>query len=471
MVGRTLGEYAHHGSGLLLVVAVSSVAGCTSVAEGVDPGSSVETYSAAPSPEPTASGVVASTGTPLYLAEVNVGDQVGQGLPVGMLAGVKGVLGGTPVPPEFADRLRALDPQVTLPFYGPQAYDSVIIAALAAAEAGSDAAVDIAARLPAVTSGEIECATYATCIDALASGKSIAYRGPSGVGQMGLSGEPLAGKVGVYTFGPDNTLLPDVQYRDVELPTALGAPRGPLPEATAGPGSGDGVLRFGIPGIPSEVPDFLQPSITAGVRLAVADIQEAGGVPGFAAVEAVAPDPTPSPSPRPSGKPRKRPDPMESFLARGLDVVVSPGSGSGRLPLVTASTEAGVLVMAPVHAPRRDLPQASQGLLWSVEPGPALASSLLGSVVRDDGHASVAILAVDNPYGRDMADAVAASVAASGGAVVSTVFYPEGATDVAREVAKVKRAAPDAIVLLGDQESAAVILEMARQGIGPQASL
>jgi hypothetical protein len=419
----------------------------------------VASPSAQPTPEP-------SDGVPLYLAEANMGDDVGAGLPLGMLAGVKGVLSGNPVPADFAERLVASDPRVTLPDYGPQAYDAVVAAALAAAAARSDVGADIAAQLPAVTSGATECSDYASCVALLTSGETIAYRGVSGVSHLSGNGEPTSAQAGIYAFGPDNRLLPDVDYRDMTLVDTA-----PAPAIAVKPGVGadDGVLRFGLPALGDASTDFLEPTIAAGVRLAVADIEAAGGVPGFERVEVV-PGPAASSSPSASGKAAKRSDPVADTLAAGPDVVVAPASGAGQAEIVAAATDAGVLVMAPVHADRSALPARTQGLLWSMEPGPTLPGALLGTVVAEDAHRSVAILSVANPYGDQMSKAVSAGVAAAGGTVVATVRYPEGADDLARQVAQVKHAKPDAIVLLGTGESAKVILELARQGVGPHAT-
>ena len=59
------------------------------------------------------------------------------------------------------------------------------------------------------------------------------------------------------------------------------------------------------------------------------------------------------------------------------------------------------------------------------------------------------------------------AVLEGGGEVVANVVYDPKATDFAADVAKIKAAGPEAVVLIGFDESAQIIQEMVKQGIGP----
>lgn len=113
----------------------------------------------------------------------------------------------------FPDAFAAFAPEVASPIYSAQSYDCVIIMALAAQKAQSDAPFDIARELINVTKGETAdaetCDTYAACLALLEEGKDINYEGASGALDFTEWGEPSAGEYEVYTFGADGTYTTD----------------------------------------------------------------------------------------------------------------------------------------------------------------------------------------------------------------------------------------------------------------------
>jgi branched-chain amino acid transport system substrate-binding protein len=117
----------------------------------------------------------------------------------------------------FPDAFAAFAPDVESPIYSAQSYDCVILTALAAQVAESDAPFDIAANMVAVSGGTgvaddaEKCTTYADCLAILEEGGSIDYDGASGALDFSDYGEPSAGSYDVYTFGDDGTYATDEQ--------------------------------------------------------------------------------------------------------------------------------------------------------------------------------------------------------------------------------------------------------------------
>jgi ABC-type branched-subunit amino acid transport system substrate-binding protein/DNA-binding SARP family transcriptional activator len=72
-----------------------------------------------------------------YLVDANLSDYSGD-LPRGALTGTRGTLAGTEASPEFKARMRALDPALRDFSYAAEAYDAVVVAALAAQAAQGD---------------------------------------------------------------------------------------------------------------------------------------------------------------------------------------------------------------------------------------------------------------------------------------------------------------------------------------------
>jgi branched-chain amino acid transport system substrate-binding protein len=91
--------------------------------------------------------------------------------------------------------------------YGAETYDAIVITALAALIAGSDAGVDIAAEINGVTSGGEKCTDFATCAALVAEGTDIDYDGIGGPYEFVEAGEPAAASFRIATY--DGTYAPE----------------------------------------------------------------------------------------------------------------------------------------------------------------------------------------------------------------------------------------------------------------------
>lgn len=148
----------------------------------------------------------------LYLVDGNLGNALGEDLPAGVLEGVKGSLPGAEATEGFRQALRGVNPELTDFSYAAESYDAVIVSALAAVAAGSDAGEALAQEIPAVTRDGTECPSFETCRDLLENGEDIDYNGISGPIELSDAGDPTEAFVGIYTYGPDNRLTDQVEY-------------------------------------------------------------------------------------------------------------------------------------------------------------------------------------------------------------------------------------------------------------------
>ena len=114
-------------------------------------------------------------GSKLWLTTQNTGDY-SQSLPNGTLKDVNGIIEGYQPDDAFIARLKTIDASLTTFRYAAEAYDAVILAALAAEERG-DTGATIAAGLPDVSVGGVKCGTFAECLSALETGQDIDYDG------------------------------------------------------------------------------------------------------------------------------------------------------------------------------------------------------------------------------------------------------------------------------------------------------
>ncbi len=90
--------------------------------------------------------------------------------------------GGTPLAAvdDFAARLRTMDPGLVGTAGGGEAYDGVVLTALAAVEADDDGGRSLGPALERVSTGQEACGSWGECVAALARTQQIAYAGVTG---------------------------------------------------------------------------------------------------------------------------------------------------------------------------------------------------------------------------------------------------------------------------------------------------
>ena len=418
--------------------------------------------SAAASPSEAASSEApaAAAGTPLYLVDGNTGNALGEKLPAGTLNGVKGTIPGAENTQDFKDALLAVDPELVDFAYAPESYDAVILAALAAAKAKSDAGVDMAKEMVAITNGTEICNDYAGCLALLEEGKAIDYNGRSGAVNFWDAGDPTSASIGVYQFGPDNVLLPEVTFMEGEI----------VPEGDANPiegepqkGANDGTFTVGtlLPITGSLA--FLGPPEVAGVQLAIKDIEAAGGIPGFDKIMLEEGDSGDTSTDTATQT-------VNRLLGKNVDVIIGAASSGVTLSTLDLVTSNGVLQISPANTSPELTTAPDSGLYWRTAPSDVLQGAFVGSLVLQDGYTKVAIMSLQDSYGDGLNANATKAITEGGGEIVANVVYDPKSADFSADVAKIKAAGPEAIVLIGFDESAQIITELVKQGIGPNVS-
>jgi branched-chain amino acid transport system substrate-binding protein len=91
---------------------------------------------------------------------------------------------------------------------------------------------------------------------------------------------------------------------------------------------------------------------------------------------------------------------------------------------------------------------------------------VLGDIALEDGNQTLAILALQDAYGEGLADQAEKSFTGGGGEVVKKVIYDPKAANYAAEISQIKAADPDAIALIGFDETKKIVPELVKQGLG-----
>jgi len=235
-------------------------------------------------------------------------------------------------------------------------------------------------------------------------------------------------------------------------------------EEPAAAGEGDGILRFG--GILPETGNlaFLGPPEFAGVELAVQEINENGGVLG-ADVEWLPGD---------SGDNGEVANAtVDRLLAEDVDAFIGAASSGVSLTVIDKITQAGKIQFSPANTSPAFTDYADNGLYFRTAPSDVVQGAALADVMIADGAATAAFLVLNDSYGTGLQQYTIEPYVAAGGTVVygETETYDPQAENFDAEIAAVVEANPDAIVIIGFDETAQILQGLIEAGFGPDTKL
>jgi ABC-type branched-subunit amino acid transport system substrate-binding protein len=344
----------------------------------------------------------------LYGTDGNMANSFGDALKdsPAVLNGMKGTTPLTPLSDDFKRRVKAIDPALTDFNYSGESYDAVVIAALAA-EAGksSDPAV-IAKQIIGVTTGDNTCDTVATCLVAAKSGKDFKYRGIS-MRSSGFTtaGEPSAAMYGVLNFGTGNT-IDDAKTEFVGAGDQGSEDKTPAPAATPPTGKGQKPpLKYGLLLPKTGALAFQGPPMFAAAKLAIKEINDAGGVLGQPVQVEEGDDGT---------NPEVAKATAAQFIAHGIAVIIGAGASGVSSAVIPQVALAGRVMISPSATSDALTKVDDKGFFFRTSPPDTLQARAVSDIIMRDGHTKVAIIARDDSYGSGLAEGVKADLTASG---------------------------------------------------------
>ncbi|MGY1634988.1 ABC transporter substrate-binding protein [Geodermatophilus sp. SYSU D01186] len=398
----------------------------------------------------------------VYGSDGNMGNALGERLSgEGALAGMKGTLPLTELSGDFRDRLLEVNPDLVDFNYAGETYDAIVITALASQMAGTTDANVFKAYVNGVTAGGDKCEDFTSCLEIVNGGGNPDYDGQSGPLSFTDAGEPAQASIGIQQFGDDNR-IDDSQTRYVIPGDEANATQdeGPAP-APAGTTSPEPLI------IGTLLPEtgnlaFLGPPEIAGAQLAVNDINAAGGVLGQQ-VQLIQRD---------SGDTTTdiATQSVDALLQAGANAIIGAASSGVSLTVIDTITGAGVLQFSPANTSDQFTTYNDNGLYFRTAPPDTLQAEALADLIIEDGNNTVGILALNDPYGTGLAENVANNLQAAGLAEgdIQSIIYDPQAANFDSEVQQMVDFNPDAIVVIGFDESSRIIEGLNSNGIGPQ---
>lgn len=378
----------------------------------------------------------------------------------GVLAGIKGTLPSAELTDEFKERLLEVDPDLEDFSYGPETYDAVTIIAIAAEVAGTDDPLAIATEINGVTKDGDACDSFEACKAVIDDGGDPDYDGPGGPYNFSDAGEPAAASFAILQYGDNNTIDDDLtEFRSAELSEdAIDASNETATSPPASGGTSDGVLTIGT--LLPETGDlaFLGPPEFAGAELAIEDINAAGGALGADAV-LINGD---------SGDTNTdiANQTTDRLLNEGVDAIVGAASSGVSFTVIDKITGANVIHFSPANTSPDFTAYSDNGLYFRTAPSDVLQGQVLSDLILDEGNETVGLLAREDPYGEGLLNFTVEPLEAAGAEVSQEVIYDPAAENFDPEVGDIVSSDPDAIVVIGFEESAQILTALFEQGMG-----
>jgi len=402
--------------------------------------------------------------TNVYGTDGNMGNALGEDFTKeGSLAGMSGTTPLTNLNDDFKKRLLTIDPGLKDYNYAGESYDAVTITALAAQMAGTNDANTVKAFVNGVTVGGDKCTDFKSCLDIINAGGNPDLDGVTGPLSFTDPGEPAQASFGLLHFGADNK-IDDAKTKfvlagDEANATTDEGPNGGKPATTNATGN---PLIIGTLLPQTGNLAFLGPPEIAGVKLAIQDINAAGGVLG-APVQLVEGDSGDTSTDTATQT-------VDRLLQSGVNAIIGAASSGVSQTVIDRITGAGVLQFSPANTSDIFTTYNDNGLYFRTAPPDLLQAQALSDLISGDGNTSVGILALNDPYGTGLADNTEKDLIAAGLSQkdIKKIIYDPQAANYDSEVQQMVDFAPDAIVVIGFEESSKIIQGLNAQGIGPQ---
>lgn len=232
-------------------------------------------------------------------------------------------------------------------------------------------------------------------------------------------------------------------------------------EGGGGTEAGDPELRIGYVLPETGGIAFLGPGMIGSVKMAVEDINAAGGVNGEDVVLTGGDEG--------AGDGIIASQTVDRLLNTDrVSAVIGAAASGVTLKVIDKITGAGVTQCAPSNTSPTFTDYEDDGFYFRAAPSDALLAPVFGELVTEEGGTKVALLSRADDYGQSLIAASAEAVKAAGADTSDPILYDPTTQDFDAEIRAVTAYQPDAIILIAFDESAAILRSLIEAGYGPQ---
>ncbi|MCU1567573.1 MAG: amino acid transporter substrate-binding protein [Pseudarthrobacter sp.] len=217
--------------------------------------------------------------------------------------------------------------------------------------------------------------------------------------------------------------------------------------------SGDGTLRVGLILDSAGENAFLNAPQLAAVKLAVQEINAAGGHKGKP-VELL-----------PTGTGQDAAAQAQGLVAAKADVVIGPTDSSHAAAAIDILSRARTPLISPANTAASLSTSNSGGYYFRTAAADVAQGPVLVKLAKDAGATTVAVLHQEGSYGTDVSAAVATAAEPAGMKVAATADFTPGGAGSAAAAAAVDEAAADAVIVIARDGAQGALAELANSGV------
>ncbi|NUP58242.1 MAG: ABC transporter substrate-binding protein [Pseudarthrobacter sp.] len=216
--------------------------------------------------------------------------------------------------------------------------------------------------------------------------------------------------------------------------------------------SGDGILRVGLILDNTGSSAFLNAPQLAAAKLAVQEINAAGGHKGRP-VELL-----------PVHLDQDTAGQARDLVAARADVVIGPTDSSHAAAAVEVLSRAHTPLISPANTAAALSGIDSGGYYFRTAAADVAQGPVLAKLAKDSGAGSISVLSEDGAYGKELSAAVTEAARESGLAVLAGGVFKPG--DAAAAAAAAGKAKPDVVVLIAREGAQGALAELNNAGLG-----
>lgn len=155
---------------------------------------------------------------------------------------------------------------------------------------------------------------------------------------------------------------------------------------------------------------------------------------------------------------------VPNLINKGVNAIVGAAASGVTMLVIDQIVGAGIIEVSPSNTTPDLTEYNDDGLYFRTAPSDLLQGEVLGNVIAEDGHSTLAILALNDAYGTGLDSAITESFEGAGGEVTGSQYFNAGDTTYDAQINKLLSQNPDALALITFDQSLTVIPALADAG-------
>ncbi len=155
---------------------------------------------------------------------------------------------------------------------------------------------------------------------------------------------------------------------------------------------------------------------------------------------------------------------VTDLLSQDVSAVIGAASSGVSFTVIDQITAAGVVQFSPANTSPDFTDYNDAGLYFRTAPSDLLQGEVLGNLMAEDGHSTLGLLVLNDPYGTGLATATKAAFEAAGGEVVAEELFNTGDSNFDAQLSAINAANPDAVAVITFDEAKVVVPALVGSG-------